>query len=138
MSAEVPYLSLKDYDIPEKRYNQDLTPDKNSYGRKLIEFCKNNQLFIFNGRLGENFGIGKPTTTYHTTIDYFIGSPEVIKFVETFKVLDFIPMISDVLCGLCTRLKFKVLNYISILNTNIQESKENVKPGKWDAEKKSM
>ena len=115
MSAEMPYLS-QDYDIPTQRYNQDLTPDRNSYGRKLIEFCKNNQMFIFNGRLGEDSGVGKPTTTYHTTIDYFIGSLQVMQHVEAFKVLDFDPMTSDIHCGLCTKLNFNVLNDTSILS----------------------
>lgn len=137
MSVEMPYLCSQDYDIPTQRYNQDITPDRNSYGRKLVEFCKNNQLFIFNGRLGEDCGVGKPTTTYHTTIDYFIGSLEVMQSVEAFKVLDFDPMISDVHCGLCTRLKLKVSNAIPLLNTNIQEFTESIRPGKWNVEKKS-
>ncbi len=57
--------------------------------------------------------------------------------VEVFKVLDFDPMISDVHCGLCTRLKYEVLRDISILKANIEESNESAKLGKWDAEKKS-
>ncbi len=68
---------------------------------------------------------------------YLISFQEVMQSVEAFKVLNFDPMISDVHCVLCTRLKFKALNDISILKTNIQECNESVKPGKWDAEKKS-
>ncbi len=94
-------------------------------------------MFIFSGRLGKDCGVGRPTTTYHTTIAHVIGFLEELQSVEAFKVLDFDPMISDVHCVLCTRLKFKVLNDISILKTNIQECNESVKPGKWDAEKKS-
>ena len=34
-------------------YNQDATGDRSSYGRKLVELCKNNDVYIFNGRLGK-------------------------------------------------------------------------------------
>lgn len=60
------------------RCNQDTTHDRSSYGRKLIEVCKNNHVIIFNGRMGEDEGIGKVTTTHNTTIDYVIESQKFV------------------------------------------------------------
>ncbi len=78
-AAEDPVsVSLTNFGITETRANQDLTPDRNSYGKKLLDVCKNHQVYIFNGRLGEDCSIGKPTTTYNTTIDYFLGSPVIM------------------------------------------------------------
>ena len=42
VTAEIPYTNISDYDIPADRPNQDLTPDMNSYDRKMVEICKNN------------------------------------------------------------------------------------------------
>ena len=50
---------LDDFDIPRVRNSCDNIV--NTYGRKLLEFCKNNKMFILNGRLG-NDRVGKPTT----------------------------------------------------------------------------
>ena len=110
VTAEIPYTNLLDYDIAVDRCNQDLTPDRNSYGRKMVEICKNNEVFIFNGRLGEDCGVYKPNTTYHTTIDCFLGSPSVMQLVETLKILDFDPMLSDVHCGLHAKFRFRCLS----------------------------
>ena len=96
VTAKIPYTNLLDYDIAADRPNQDLTPDRNSYGRKRLEICKNNEVIIFNGRLGQDCGVYKPNTTYHTTIDCLLGSPSVMQLVETLKILDFDPMLSDV------------------------------------------
>ena len=66
----------------------------------MVEICKNNEVFIFNGRLGEDCGIYKPNTTYHTTVDCFLGSQSIMQLVEILKVLEFDPMLADVHCGL--------------------------------------
>ncbi len=59
-AAEDPVsVSLTNFGITETRANQDLTPDRNSYGKKLLDVCKNHQVYIFNGRLGEDCSIGK-------------------------------------------------------------------------------
>ena len=102
-----------------------------------MEICKNNQEFIFNGRLGDDCGVGKSTTPYCTTIDYFLGSPSVMQLVETFKVLDFDPMVSDVHCGLHTKFIFKCLSKETNVKSDTQVVLECVKPGKWNTGKKS-
>ena len=85
-----------------ERYNQDTMSDRSSYGRKLVELCKNNDVYIFNGKFGDDKGLSKVTTTYNTTLDYVIGSPLLMKYVTQFKILDFDNMYSDVHCGLHT------------------------------------
>ena len=67
VTAEIPYTNLSDYGLPADRANQD---DRHSNGRKTVEICKNNKVFILNGRLGEACGVCKPNTAYHTTINY--------------------------------------------------------------------
>lgn len=136
-TAEVNYNNLTDYDIPVDRANQDMTPDRNSYGRKLVDICKNNQVFIFNGRLGEDSGVGRHTTTYHTTIDYFLGSPSLMQLVENFKVLDFDPLLSDVHCGLHTQFSF-IVGKVMKETCDHHIVSERVKPGKWKTEKKNV
>ena len=126
----VPYANLSDYDIPTGRANQDITSDRNSYGRKMVEICKNNQVFIFNGRLEEDCGVGKSTTTYRITIDYVLGSPSVMQLVETFKVLDYDPMLSDIHCGLYTKFIFKCQSKETNVRFDTQVVLECVKPGK--------
>ena len=43
---------------------------RNDYGYKLIELCKNNNLYIVNGRIGET----KLTCKDSSTVDYIICS----------------------------------------------------------------
>ena len=59
--------------------------------------------------LGEDCGIYKTNTTYHTTVDCFLGSQSIMHLVEILKVLEFDPMLADVHCGV-TR---KILIYMS-------------------------
>lgn len=56
--------------------------------------------------MGEDSGIGKCTTTYNTVIDYVIGTWNVVQYVKSFKILDFVPLYSDVHCGLHIGLEF--------------------------------
>ena len=48
-------------------------------------FCRNNDLFIFNGRVGKDF-VGKPTNRNGSVIDYIIGNANVLQMVEEFDV----------------------------------------------------
>ncbi|CAC5372884.1 unnamed protein product [Mytilus coruscus] len=49
------------------------TPDDvvNGFGRKLLEFCKSNKVFILNGRVGQDVN-AKPTSRNNSVIDYVI------------------------------------------------------------------
>ena len=50
---------LDDLDIPRLRNNPDNIVNTN--GRKLISFCKNDNMFVLNGRVGKDHS-GKPTS----------------------------------------------------------------------------
>ena len=78
---------LDEFDISRIRYNMDKT--KNNYGNKLLEFCRNNNLFIVNGRVGVDAGIGKCTCRNISVVDYCISSAYFFKCIANFHVLEF-------------------------------------------------
>ena len=57
------------HDIPLKRKSSDKTV--NTYGHSLLDTCKNNNLFILNGRIGEDRINTKLTCKDKSTVDYF-------------------------------------------------------------------
>ena len=59
--------------IPLERANQDKCKP-NSHGYKLIELCKNNNLYILNGRVCDDKHVGKTTCKGTSVIDYAISS----------------------------------------------------------------
>ena len=75
------------------RFSMDKAP-MNKYGSRLIEFCKVTDMLIFNGRLGDDFGVGEFTrddTTGRSVVDYAIGTPVIYNSVLVFKVLGKFP-----------------------------------------------
>lgn len=133
------YNNLNILSIPEPRFNQDATLDRSSYGKKLLEICKCNQVIILNGRMGHDRGVGKVTTSYNTTVDYVIGSPLLMKYVTHFEVLQYEPLYSDVHCGIRTQMTFSSTesNVIYEVNGNQAEGFAIAKPGKWSQDKES-
>ena len=133
------YVTLRSLGCSVRRFNKDVTPDRTSYGKKLVDVCRNNNVIIFNGRLGEDCGEGNFTTTYNTTIDYGLGTWNIVKFVKNFKILNFDPLCSDVHRGLDTRLEFKCVAAGQATECVKQEESVHVRlrPGKWRDEKKS-
>ena len=85
-------------DIPMKRSSVDTKVDNSGYGNALLEVCRDHSLIIFNGRLCQDRGIGKATTTEGSVIDYIIGSPFLASRAKKFLVNDFDPMYSDQHC----------------------------------------
>ena len=55
--------------IPLKRNTADR--NVNTYGRNMLEFCKNNNIFILNGRVGADYQMPKLTCKEKSTVDYF-------------------------------------------------------------------
>ena len=93
--------------LPKRRTNEDITQDRTTYGKKLVDVCKNNCVLIYNGRLGEDREVGEATTTYKTTVDYMIGSWDLTRYVTKFHELDFDPVFSDVHSRLKAELQFQ-------------------------------
>lgn len=126
--------------ITRTRFNKDVTQDRSSYGKKLLDVCKNNQVLIMNGRMGLDYGVGAVTTTYETTVDYIIGSPLLMQHVKQFKVLEYDPLYSDVHMGLHIQLKFECRvaeeNVSSgNINNNVEECDGSIRPGRWNLDK---
>ena len=93
----LPSDEMETHSVIEYMRNVDIltrcSMDKNSvnkHGSELIEFCRETGMFIFNGRLSHNRGIGRFTrddTTGRSVVNYAIGSPLILKSVDYFEVL---------------------------------------------------
>ena len=64
------------------RENADRTV--NAYGYKMAEFCKNNDIFILNGRIGQPGTTSKVTCKDRSTIDYVLMTPNCFDIVHSF------------------------------------------------------
>ena len=94
-------------------------------------------MFISNGRIRDDCGVGKTITTYNTTIDYVIGSLLLMQFVEAFKIVDYDSLFSDVHCGLHALIRFSKIGTASTVNTTRDvERLTFVKPGIWKKERR--
>ena len=69
---------------------------KNYFGNLLLEFCKYNNIFICNGRMCNDKGVGKFTSKDASVVDYVIGSISFLKLVQNFSVLDSSKLFSDI------------------------------------------
>ena len=59
-----------------------LDSQSNTFGHRLIELCKNNNLVILNCLVGEDQNIGNFTTTRNSMVDYIIMSANSLKFLR--------------------------------------------------------
>ena len=97
-----PTSTLDSLDIPKNRRTEDTHP-VNNFGRRLLDMCSSNNLYMFNGRLGADRNFGNVTNVKDkTTIDYVIGDIELMPKVSDFKVCDFDPLLSDIHCPVYT------------------------------------
>ena len=67
----------------------------NNHGFKLIDLCKNNNLFIFNGRLDKDRLLGQYTFIHTSVIDYTIGTIDALRLIDHFSILETDPIFSD-------------------------------------------
>ena len=63
---------LEKCSVPLERKNADYVT--NVYGRNLLELCKNNNLFILNGRIGQDRLCPKVTCKDRSTVDYILST----------------------------------------------------------------
>jgi hypothetical protein len=77
---------LESLNIPVGRINKDSV--KNHYGSRLLDLCKGNDLFIINGRIGNDKGIGKLTCKNSSVVDYVISSVDKSIYVGLYNVLN--------------------------------------------------
>ncbi|MEW8547740.1 MAG: reverse transcriptase domain-containing protein, partial [Candidatus Thiodiazotropha sp.] len=80
------------------RQNDDLVT--NCYGNQMIDFCKNTNLFILNGRLGATENNKRYTCKDRSTVDYFLSTSEMFRILSNLNVHDFDSLYSDAHCAL--------------------------------------
>lgn len=108
----------------------------NANGRKLLDFCRQNDLRICNGRLGDDKNIGKFTFTGNTgrsVVDYVITNPSMFNVFKRFSVCD-----PNILSDHCI-IRFSMLKHTNIYTTQSEEtdsSERLYKKYKWDEVKK--
>ncbi|MEW8546895.1 MAG: reverse transcriptase family protein [Candidatus Thiodiazotropha sp.] len=86
------------YGIPLERQTADEIT--NLYGSQLLDFCKSNNVFILNGRIGNDVTSPKLTCKDRSTVDYFISSAYNFSYISSFSILDFNSLYSDAHCPL--------------------------------------
>ena len=79
--------------IPLQRASKDTKINNARYW--MIDICKNNNLFIINGRFGKDKGIGSATFRYKSVIDYTICTAESFDFLHEFEVIELDQLFSD-------------------------------------------
>lgn len=67
----------------------------NNIGYKLIDICKNNNLYILNGRIGNDKHIGNLTFRNQSLIDYTLASTQAISLIKQFDITDTDALMSD-------------------------------------------
>lgn len=120
----LPYL-----DIPVDRSSK--CNKVNSHGRKLLDICKLNNLFIVNGRFGKDKCIGNFTFRNISVIDYCLASLDCLRQIESFEVIELDPIFSDGHCLLSTSINFKS-SWTESPSTTPKHS-----PPKWKEDKSS-
>ena len=87
---------LKNLNIPVERSSMDVKTNNTRYW--LTDLCKNNNLFIVNGRVGKDKGVGRKTFRETSTIDYTICTADCFTFLTQFEVIELDPIFSDGHC----------------------------------------
>ena len=73
----------------------------------MLELCRGNNLFIVNGRIGDDYlESGRLTCRNSSVVDYYICSPCFFEYFCNFKVVDFSRLYSDVHSPLVATLQF--------------------------------
>ncbi|CAC5374315.1 unnamed protein product [Mytilus coruscus] len=120
-----------DLNIPRIRNSTDTVI--HTYGRRLIQFCKNNHMYTLNGRVGKDRVLRKPTSRSVSVVDYILCTANILCKVDNFEVSDFCNLFSDIHSHLCLSLTVSGFNNTQGESEVINDS--NVHIGKWKHEK---
>ena len=99
---------LENVSIPLARSSLD--HKTNTSGLRFIEVCRNNNLFIFNGRLFQDKNNGAFTFRDRSVIDYAVSTAECLKYIEDFEITLTDSIFSDGHNALCFRIPFPELD----------------------------
>ena len=117
--------TLDSLDIPHDRKSMD--KHTNNTGYKLLDICKNNNMFICNGRIGNDKQQGKLTFKQVSVIDYTIASVETLPFIQNFDIQETDSLLSDGHSFLSCSVVLP-----STCFTAIPQRNETKAPPKWD------
>lgn len=84
---------LEQLSIPLERKSLDNKTNVNGF--RLIDICRNNNLFILNGRLFKDKNIGNYTFRDKSVIDYAIASADCFEHIINFEIFETDPLFSD-------------------------------------------
>ena len=115
---------LEQYNIPTERESRD--NKTNNTGNWLIETCKNNNLFIVNGRVGKDKYLGAPTFRDKSLIDYTICTAECFAWLSDFEIIELDAIFSDGHSLLSWSLQAEGLRTYN--NSNSNNEAKNTKP----------
>ena len=131
------HISVLPDDYTPDNFMQRFSEDQghtNNNGLYLLDFCKQTGMRIMNGRVGEDYGIGKYTFVGHrgcSVVDYVLAKPELFDFITHFKVHE--PNILSDHCLLTFSFEFGVIEEVNMQS----DRNENVKGKyKWKKELK--
>jgi len=105
---------LNEYDIPKDRSSKCTKINKS--GRRLLEICKSNNLFILNGRIGKDRHAGNYTFRALSVIDYSIASTKLVPLFIDFEIIEMDSIFSDGHCLMSLQL---------VLSQNSQNNDKN-------------
>lgn len=117
--------------IPLERVSKDVKTNNTGYW--LIDICKNNNLFIVNGRFGKDKGIGSATFRDKSVIDYTICTAESFDFLNEFEVVELDTLFSDGHCLLSWSLTINTQK--TSASDNTQSQTQNYK---WSEDSKAQ
>ena len=89
------YENLLRANLPLNRKST-CTSRPNSFGHKLLDFCRKNNIYIVNGRAGKDGTVGERTCKDLTTIDFCLCSSDLLFYISEFEIMEYSPMFSDV------------------------------------------
>ena len=101
---------------------------RNNFGSQLLEMCKNNNLYICNGRIDYDRD-GDYTCKGSSVVDYLISTINGLNLVQQFRINEFSPFLSDIHCALTFELPMQ-----TALSANVTVNK---KTHKWNESKKN-
>lgn len=104
----------------------------NTHGYNLIEICKNNNIFIVNGRTGNDKNIGKLTFRNQSLIDYTLATLKAMSIIDNFDILDTDKLMSDGHSLISMLIKIPCTEHTNSAKTN---AVNKTSQGKWEQDK---
>ena len=109
--------------VPLNRQNDDRIT--NNYGNMMIDFCKNTNLLILNGRLGNEKNNKQVTCKERSTVDYFRCTYGLFDVLQNLEVCKFDHLFSDAHSPLTVDLNIDSMNRSRHENFSCLEPEKN-------------